>query len=196
MHEFRAANFVTGRDFSQDRRYLSPAIVTGPQIESMQIYNEETFGPVVAITTFKSVAEAVQKANNSPYGLLASVITRNHALGEEIATQLHVGTVTINEVTYTAGLGETPWGGVKESGIGRSHSDMGLYEFVNVRHIHKPRSSLFVFKSLWWFPYTSYQYSAFRQFFNLYRRHWTAKLRAFPHFLWNFVQFIKNEKRI
>lgn len=190
------SQFVTGGEFSQDRRYLKPTVVTGPQIETLDIYNEETFGPVVAVTQFKSISEAIEKANHSKYGLLASVITKNLSMGEQIAKQLQVGTVTINEVTYTCGLSETPWGGVKDSGFGRTHSDIGLFEFVNIRHIHKPRSRLFVFKSLWWFPYTPFQYIAFRQFLEMYRKHWTDKLRALPHFLWNFIQFIKNEKRL
>lgn len=192
------ARFIAGGEFAdgESRRFLQPTIVTGAQIENLDIYNEETFGPVVAVTTFKTVDEAVRKANKSRYGLLASVITRDHPLAEEIARRLEVGTVTINEVTYTAGLGETPWGGVKDSGFGRSHSEAGLLEFVNIRHIHKPRSRLFVFKSFWWFPYTNHQAAMFRHMFNLYRRSWTEKLRAFPHFLWSFVQMIKNEKRL
>jgi succinate-semialdehyde dehydrogenase/glutarate-semialdehyde dehydrogenase len=192
----QGATVVTGGEFTADRRALKPTIITGPDVEKLDVYNEETFGPVVAVTTYKSVAEAVEKANRSAYGLLASVITRNISLGEEVARQLEVGTVTINEVTYTAGLGETPWGGVKESGFGRSHADMGLYEFCNVRHVHKPRSRLFVFKSPWWFPYTDYQFQAFRKLFELYRRHWTDKIRAFPHFLMNVVEFLKREKRL
>ncbi|MGK5083631.1 aldehyde dehydrogenase family protein [Bdellovibrionota bacterium FG-1] len=191
------ARFITGGTYTDDsRRFLKPTIITGPEIEKLALYNDETFGPIVAVSTFKSVAEAIQKANASRYGLLASVITRNHSLGEEIAHQLEVGTVTINEVAYTAGLGETPWGGVKESGIGRSHSALGLYEMVNVRHIHKPWSRLFVFKSLWWFPYSSFQSALFREAFNLYRRSWLDKLRAIPHFMWNLVQMIKNDKRL
>jgi succinate-semialdehyde dehydrogenase/glutarate-semialdehyde dehydrogenase len=192
----QGAEILVGGDFSADRRSLHPTIVAGAGIESTRIYNEETFGPVVAVTTFRSVAEAIQKANASAYGLTASVITRNLGLGEEIARQLETGTAMVNEVTYTAGLGETPWGGVKHSGFGRSHSEMGLLEFVNVRHVHKPRSKLFVFKSLWWFPYTPFQYAVFRQLLNLYRRSWIDKLRALSHLLWNLVQFIKNEKRL
>jgi acyl-CoA reductase-like NAD-dependent aldehyde dehydrogenase len=193
----KGARFIAGGEYSDSsRRYLTPTLVTGPGIESLDIYNEESFGPVLALTTFRSVSEAIQKANHSPYGLLASVITKNIALGEEIARQLQVGTVTINEVTYTAGLGETPWGGVKDSGFGRSHSEIGLYEFCNVRHIHKPRSRLFIFKSPWWFPYTPYQHAMFRELFNLYRRSWFDKLKAVPMVLWNFVQFVKNEKRL
>ncbi|MBI2712515.1 MAG: aldehyde dehydrogenase family protein [Bdellovibrio sp.] len=190
------ATFVTGGEFTSDRRFLKPTIVTGSEIETLAVYNEETFGPVVAVTTFKTIAEAVQKANESPYGLLASVITRNIRMGEEVAKQLAVGTVTINEVVYTAGLGETPWGGVKDSGIGRSHSDVGLYEFVNTRHIHRPRSQLSVFKSFWWFPYTDLQYKTFRLFLELYRRNWLDKLKALPHFLTTFIQFIKGDPRI
>jgi succinate-semialdehyde dehydrogenase/glutarate-semialdehyde dehydrogenase len=192
----KGAEFLSGGDFSADRRFLRPTIVTGKNIEELDIYNEETFGPVVAITTFRTVDEAVEKANRSKYGLLASVITRNIALGEEIAKRLEAGTITINEVVYTAGLPETPWGGVKETGFGRKHSARGLYEFVNTRHVHKPLAGALVFKSLWWFPYTPFQYATFRQFVELYRRSWTAKLRAVPAWVWNFIQFMKREPRI
>ncbi len=198
LEEAKAKNaqILTGGHFSEDQRALRPTIVTGPEVENLEIYNEETFGPVVAVTTFKSIAEAVEKTNRNRYGLVASIITPNLHLAEEIAKQLAVGTVTINEVVYTAGLGETPWGGVKESGFGRTHSEAGLHEFVNIRHIHKPKFQFLVFKSLWWFPYGPFQYNTFRQFAALYRRSWIAKLKAIPDFLWNFVKFIKNEKRI
>ncbi len=189
-------NFVTGGEMSADKRFLKPTIVTGAQVETSELYKDETFGPTLAVTTFRSLADAVRKANDSRYGLLASVFTRNTPMGEQVAKQLEVGTVTINEVTYTGGLAETPWGGVKESGFGRTHSDLGMLEFVNMRHIHKPTSRLFIFKSPWWFPYTDYQYAAFRQMFNLYRRHWSDKIRAIPHFLLNLVQFIKREPRL
>jgi len=190
------ADFITGGTFSSDRCFLRPTIVSGENIEELDIYNEETFGPVVAITSFTTVDEAIEKANNSKYGLLASIITKDISLAESMAKRLEVGTVTINEVVYTAGLPETPWGGVKETGFGRKHSERGLYEFVNTRHIHKPVSSLFVFKSLWWFPYTPYQYKTFRSFIELYRNSWILKIRALPGWLWNFAIFFKNEPRI
>ncbi|MBC7692994.1 MAG: aldehyde dehydrogenase family protein [Methylotenera sp.] len=192
----QGAEILCGGIFSDDRRSLQPTIITGPKIEELDVYNEETFGPVVAITTFRSVQQAIEKANQSKYGLLASVITKNLSLAHYIAKQLEVGTVTINEVVYTAGLPETPWGGVKNSGFGKKHSARGLQEFVNVRHIHRPRSMLFVFKSPWWFPYTEFQYATFRKLFDLYRRSLTARIKAFPLLIWNFVQFIKKEKRL
>lgn len=190
------AQILIGGEFSPDRRYLSPTVVSGKDIEKLKIYNEETFGPVVAVSQFQSTTEAIKKANQSPYGLNASIITKNHSMAEEIAKQLEVGTVMINEVLYTAGLGETPWGGVKESGMGRTHSEVGLYEFVNIRHIHKPISRLSVHKSLWWFPYTPFQFQTFRIFLELYRRSRMAKLKAIPLLLWNLVKTIKEEKRI
>lgn len=190
------ATFICGGEFSDDARFIQPTLITGSQIESLSVYTEETFGPVIALTTFKSISEAVEKANSSKYGLLASVMTRNIHLGEQVAKQLEAGTVTINEVTYTAGLSETPWGGVKQSGFGRTHSAHGLLEFVNVRHIHKPISRTLVFKSPWWFPYTPFQFAVFKHFLGVYRLHRTDKLRSLSMMLWNFVQMIKNEKRL
>lgn len=189
------AQFIAGGEFSNDQRYLLPTLVTGKNIEELDIYREETFGPVIALTTFKSVDEAVQKANQNRYALLASVITKNLSLGNRIAMQLEAGTVTINEVTYTAGVPETPWGGRKDSGFGTTHSIYGLLELVHTKHIHAPRFSFLYFKSPWWFPYSDYQYAAFRQLIELYRRSWVDKLRAFPLFLWNLLQLIKREKR-
>lgn len=192
----KGVEILTGGEFSPDRTRLSPTIVRGPEIERMAIYREETFGPVVAIASYKTVDEAVQKANDSPYGLLGSVISQSLSVAEKVARRLEVGTVTINEVVYTAGLGETPWGGLKESGIGRSHAEIGLHEFVNVRHIHQPRGTLTVFKSPWWFPYSPSQYRTFRSFLELYRRSWFAKGRALPGLTLGFLKLLSREKRL
>ena len=190
------AEFIEGGDFDPTGRFLKPTLVTGDQIEQLPIYTDETFGPVIAVTTFKTVDEAVRKANATRYGLLASIITKNRRLGEQIARRLEAGTVIINEVTYTGGLAETPWGGVKESGIGRTHGEAGLYEFVNMRHIHRPRSGFFVFKSPWWFPYSDDQYALFKSAMGFFRRSWLDRLRALPETLFALVRFIKSGRRI
>lgn len=197
-----AAKISCGGTFSPDRKKLDPTVVIGNEgartsIERLRIYNEETFGPVVAVTTFKSIEEAVEKANHSPYGLLASVISEDIHLAESVARQIEAGTVLINDVLYTHGLAETPWGGVKDTGFGRVHSDLGLYEFVNVRHIHKDRFAALRFKPLWWFPYTGHQLKMFRYFMEfMYRRTLSKRLSALPHMLAELVQMIKNEPRI
>jgi hypothetical protein len=97
----------------------------------------------------------------------------------------------VNEVAFTAGLPETPWGGIQDSGFGIKHSDRGLLEFVHTRHINKPRWSSVVFKSFWWFPYTRLQYATFRQLFEVYRRNPVRKALALPMLLFYFVSFLR-----
>ncbi len=190
------AEFICGGILSGDRTRMLPTLVSGANIENLKIYNEETFGPVIAMTTFKTVAEAIEKANRSAYGLLASVITKNVGLGEEIARELHVGSVMINEVLFSAGLPETPWGGIKDSGIGRKHSEIGIYEFVHTRHVNRPRFSFIRFKSWWWFPYSELQRDFFRAWIKLYEGSMIERLSNVPQFLWALAQFLKKDRRI
>jgi succinate-semialdehyde dehydrogenase/glutarate-semialdehyde dehydrogenase len=99
--------------------------------ESMLLFAEETFGPVVALYRVESVEEAICAANASRYGLNASVYTRDHARGRAVAQRLHAGTVNINEA-YAAAWGsvDAPMGGFKESGIGRRHGREGMLRFT------------------------------------------------------------------
>jgi succinate-semialdehyde dehydrogenase/glutarate-semialdehyde dehydrogenase len=120
---------------------------------TMKVMREETFGPLLPIMPFDSEDEAVRLANDSEYGLTASVWTRDRERGEAIARRLLAGTVTVNDCVYTYGLCETPWQGVKDSGIGRSHSDAGLLEFVFPKHVNVDRSPGFMKRRMWWFPY-------------------------------------------
>jgi succinate-semialdehyde dehydrogenase/glutarate-semialdehyde dehydrogenase len=101
--------------------------------------------------TFKTEDEAIQLANDSAFGLTASVWTKDIARGRRLAERIEAGTVMVNEVLYTHGIAQTPWGGIKESGYGRTHGRMGLLELVTPRHIHVNRVS-FV-PDLWWFRY-------------------------------------------
>src|SRR5206468_57503 len=112
-------------------------------------------------------------------GLLASVIATDLSRAERIARQIEAGSVLINEVLYTHGLSETPWGGVKESGFGSVHSDHGFYEFVNMRHVHKPRWGFSRFRALWWFPYTQTKHRFFRELLAfLFKRCWVQRLKG------------------
>jgi len=190
------ANFYQGGQFSDDHRFLKPTLVSVDGMEDLSIYKEETFGPIITLSEYDSIDEAIQKANSSPYGLLASVITGDVRKGESVARRLEAGTVTINEAVYTAGLPETPWGGLKDSGFGRKHSDLGFMEFVHVRHIHRPRWNWLLFKSWWWYPYGPLQYRTFRSFLELYRKSLFIRLKTFPKFVWNFLMFILKEKRL
>lgn len=131
--------------------FYEPTVLTEVD-HSMEIMREETFGPTLPIMTFKTDDEAVALANESLYGLTASVWTRDIARGKRLAEQIDAGTVMVNEVVYTHALAQTPWGGVKQSGFGRTHGRLGLLELVSTRHVHVNRISFM--PDLWWFRYS------------------------------------------
>ena len=120
--------------------------------QSMKVMTEETFGPLLPIKVVKDEEEAVREANNSRYGLLASVWTGDNEKGRRLARRIEAGSVIINDAVYTHGAARTPWFGVKESGLGVTHGNAGLFEFTRLKHINW---DLFLLKSdWWWFPYT------------------------------------------
>jgi acyl-CoA reductase-like NAD-dependent aldehyde dehydrogenase len=130
-------------------RYYAPAVLTGVT-HDMRIMREEIFGPVVPIVTVASEEEAIAHANDSDFGLGASIWTLDRAKGELMARRIEAGTVWINDHMYSHGAVQTAWGGVKRSGLGRSHSKFGLYECVNVKHIAWEPSRT---RDFWWYPY-------------------------------------------
>jgi len=141
--------------------FFEPTVLTNVSHE-MDVMREETFGPVLPIMTFKTDDDAVRLANDSVYGLTASVWTSNLARGKRIAERIDAGTVMVNEALYTHGVAQTPWGGVKQSGFGRTHGRAGLLELVNAQHIHV--NHLWFIPDLWWFNYTPQAGQLFRGF--------------------------------
>jgi succinate-semialdehyde dehydrogenase/glutarate-semialdehyde dehydrogenase len=117
----------------------------------MQMMREETFGPVLPIMPFDTDEEAVRLANDSQYGLAASVWTRDRAHGEALARQIQAGTVMVNDMVSCFGISEAPHGGVKNSGIGRTHGRFGLEEMVWVKYLDSDR--LPGMKKPWWYRY-------------------------------------------
>jgi acyl-CoA reductase-like NAD-dependent aldehyde dehydrogenase len=117
----------------------------------MRIMREETFGPVLPIMAFADDDEAVQMANDSEYGLAASVWTRDSTRGERLARRIHAGTVMVNDVISCFGISEAPHGGVKASGVGRTHGRFGLDEMVRVKYLDVDRVP--GMKKVWWYGY-------------------------------------------
>lgn len=118
---------------------------------SMHIMREETFGPVLPVMPFDTDDEAIRLANDSDYGLAASIWTRDRARGDALARRIQVGTVMVNDAIACFGISEAPHGGVKASGMGRTHGRFGLEEMVRIKHVdsdHLPRM-----KQVWWYGY-------------------------------------------
>jgi len=128
--------------------YYSPTVLTNVS-SSMRLMTEECFGPVLPIVTVADTQEAVELANKSAYGLGASVWTSDLEKGQEIAKTIQSGMVWINDVNVA--FPETPWGGVKCSGIGTELSEWGLYEYVQRKHINVETSPNN--RRDWWYPY-------------------------------------------
>jgi acyl-CoA reductase-like NAD-dependent aldehyde dehydrogenase len=129
--------------------FFRPAVLTDVT-HDMRLMREEIFGPVVPIVTVDSEDEAIALANDSDFGLGASVWTMNRAKGERIARRVQAGMVWVNDHMYTHGVCSCSWGGVKDSGLGRSHSKFGLYESVNVKLVTWEPSRT---RDFWWHPY-------------------------------------------
>lgn len=138
-------------------QFFAPTVLTDVD-ESMPCLAEETFGPTLPLLKYKTEAEAIRRANDSVFGLDAYVFTTDRARGRAIAEQLEAGTVMVNEVLFTHALPETPWGGVKESGIGRVHSDDGLRDLCECTHINEERVVLPLQSSPFWHPYSDEMY--------------------------------------
>jgi succinate-semialdehyde dehydrogenase/glutarate-semialdehyde dehydrogenase len=168
----RGATLLTGGRRAKDLSgsFYEPTVLTHVD-HSMEVMREETFGPVLPVMTFKTDEEAVRLANDSVYGLTASVWTKDISRGKRLAGQIDAGTVMVNEVMYTHGIAQAPWGGMKQSGFGRTHGRMGLLELVAAQHIHVNRIT-FV-PDLWWFNYTP---GAGKLFRGLARRFATGKV--------------------
>ena len=130
--------------------FFAPTVLTDVT-HDMRIMQEETFGPVLPIAPFDDDAEAVRLANESVYGLAASVWTRDRARGEALARRIQAGTVMVNDVVSCYAISEAPHGGVKASGIGRTHGCFGLEEMVRVKYVDSDR--LARMKKVWWYGY-------------------------------------------
>ncbi|KAM0818191.1 putative Aldehyde dehydrogenase [Seiridium cardinale] len=113
--------------------FIEPTIFTNVS-SSMKIYREEIFGPFVSIASFKTEAEAIAMANDSTYGLGASVFTQNMEVGHRVAAKIHSGMVWINSSNDSDY--RIPFGGVKQSGIGRELGEAGLSAYTQEKAVH------------------------------------------------------------
>ena len=111
---------------------MNPTIVTDLD-ETSRLVREEQFGPIVPVLKFTDVEDAIRRANDTRYGLSGSVWSRDPERAAAIAAKLEVGTAWVNQHRATAA--NVPFGGAKESGIGRVYSDLGLKSYMEPRVI-------------------------------------------------------------
>ncbi|MCG8919944.1 succinic semialdehyde dehydrogenase [Actinokineospora sp. PR83] len=119
--------------------FYEPTVLTDVT-EDMLLFREETFGPVVAIYGYTDTDEAVVRANDTRYGLNASVWTRDTAAGERVAARIHAGTVNVNDGFGAAFASvDAPMGGMGESGVGRRNGSEGLLKYTEAQTIATQR---------------------------------------------------------
>ena len=118
------AKFLTGGEIPQGRGYFLPPTLVADIDESSRLVQEEQFGPIVPIMKFSDVEDAIRRANDTRYGLSGSVWAKDTKRGAEIAARLEVGTAWVNQHRATSAF--VPFGGAKESGLGRAYSSLGL----------------------------------------------------------------------
>lgn len=157
------AEILTGgrRNADLEGLFYEPTVIARANNE-MRAMREETFGPTLPIATFTTEDEAVRLANDSEFGLTASVWTQDISKGKRVAQKIEAGSVSVNEVSYTHGIAQTPWGGFKNSGRGRTHGREGLMELVQSQHIHVNRMTFL--PDPWWMPYSAEAVKTFRGF--------------------------------
>lgn len=175
----QGAKVLTGDSWDGQSRKIPPMVIedVNPQ---MKIVCEETFGPVIPLVKFHDEAQAIEMANNSQYGLTASVWSADAKRAERVARALEVGGVSINNVMLTEGNPYLPFGGTKLSGIGRYKGIDGLHAFCNLKSVLVDANSAKIEAN--WYPYTAKKYSIFSKLTD----------NAFTHGLMAFIKFALN----
>lgn len=140
--------------------FIEPTIVVVND-SNLKVWKDETFGPVIALRTFSTDAEAIDMANDSVYGLNGSVWSKNKGRARKIARQIRSGCLCINDVMANYILSDLPFGGQKESGMGRVYGREGLRAFTDLQSVMEDRFTMT--RELWWFPYSEKIENLFRK---------------------------------
>jgi acyl-CoA reductase-like NAD-dependent aldehyde dehydrogenase len=148
----RGANVLCGGSARPDLgpNFFEPTVIAGVD-SSMKLFQEETFGPILAIQVVKDAKEAVTQANDSPFALAASIWTKEKSRGVATASELRAGAVMVNDAISYFGIAEAPHGGCGASGWGRTHGKAGLLEMAQMKYIdvdglpHREKP--------WWYRY-------------------------------------------
>jgi len=171
-----------------------PAMVLTDVNHSMVVMREETFGPVLGVMKFETIDEAIRLANDSDLGLTGSVWSGDQDKAEHIGRRLQAGAIMINDHLMSHGMAETPWGGFKNSGLGRTHGKFGFDEMTQPQVIVRDRLP-FAKRDLWWHPYSEKVHRALRGALQLlYGRSLRARISGLLAVLRNIPRMFKSWK--
>ncbi|MFK7985860.1 MAG: aldehyde dehydrogenase family protein [Sandaracinaceae bacterium] len=151
-----------GKRIERPGQFYEPTLITGVTTD-MEIYREETFGPVLPVIEVRDADEAIRLANDHQYGLNGSVWTRDLDKGLALASRMECGQVMVNDLVQIVGNPALPFGGIKNSGFGRYHGDEGLLSFTHEKAIMVDRGLFDV--EPFWFPY-QHKYEGISQAFH------------------------------
>jgi len=174
----KGAKILSGGKRKGKTLFFEPTVIVDVN-HSMKIMREETFGPVICMMKFTDEAEVVRLANDSMYGLNASVWTKNRDKALQVSRAIITGGVSINNALMVQANFNLPYGGVKQSGIGRYHGPYGLHTFSNIKAviIEKGKKP----KDINWYPFRADKYERFLTTFkSLFSEKTTAKLKGLP----------------
>src|ERR1700687_5154201 len=148
----RGAKVLCGGNSRPDLgpNFFEPTVIAGVD-SSMKLFQEETFGPILAILVVKDAREAISRANDSQFALAASIWTKNKTRGMSLAAEMRAGAVMVNDAISYFGIAEAPHGGCGASGWGRTHGKEGLLEMVRMKYIDV--DSLPRLEKAWWYRY-------------------------------------------
>lgn len=177
----QGADILAGGSEVKERKgfFFEPTIIINVQ-QDHDVVQKEIFGPIVPVLKFNNEEEVIRLTQDSDFGLYGSVWTEDLEKGKRVAEQLHHGTIAINNHAYTYGIPQTPWGGTRNSGFGRTNGEIGFEELLEPHHVHIDKGK--IGSELWWQPYTKEKLEAqkdvsdllflkkYRKIFSLYKR--------------------------